>query len=386
MTQSRDETALASAFLKALAPGGSVERLSPRIGPALAARPLPRGVDLAALLRRLEADTPLTPAEAEALVADLVPACRPARSIAAGRPLPDDAVPDESARRWLDRARSATGLLHLSGSAVAGTCVLVGPDLVMTTRHQATELCTGLGIRRIGLQPQVDARVQFAATEALPACTVAVRRAVLVHPYWDVALLAVEPTGRAPIPLACAPRGSGRDVALIGYPAFAPSHSYVAQFAAFGAATPAMHVSSGRLTGRAGICSHERIVPALAHDALPLGGWAGSALVDLQDGGLVGLQFATHAFERSYAVPASALARDARIVAAGVCLDGPAPGSDTELEQAWRCVEPVGAEPAHPLEGAEAAHLPPGLRGVLGGGGEDGTLCRDVRPADDFLD
>ena len=363
MTTIPDDTTRVRRFLAGLAPGGRIADLAPIIADRLAGRALPRGVALEPLLRRLDAGSTLSFAEAEAVMCDLLPAVRPIRPVQLATDL-RDVAPDADASRRLSAALEAVGLLH-DGPAEIGTCVMVGDGLVMTTRHQATAVCEGLGLRRAALRAGAAPEVRFATVDGAPRASLAVTGVAMLHPYWDMALLRVAPGGPAPVALSGTPRGAGGAVVLAGFPRFDPAHPFAAQCATFGGAPGRLHLAPGALTGPAIIASHDRRVPALTHDALPLGATPGGALIDAASGTLLGLQFATHAFERSFCVPASALAADARVVAAGVHLDGPALRGPTEWEPVWRQVDPEGATPAGPLGQGDAAHLPHTLRRLL---------------------
>jgi hypothetical protein len=72
----------------------------------------------------------------------------------------------------------------------AGTGFVVGSNLLMTNRHVAEIFSTGLGTRRLEFRSGLAASVDF-KREILPSPPVLldVRRVVMIHPFWDMALL-----------------------------------------------------------------------------------------------------------------------------------------------------------------------------------------------------
>jgi hypothetical protein len=74
----------------------------------------------------------------------------------------------------------------------------------------------------------------------------------------------------------------------------------------------------GKGEGRRPVASFGREVSAFAHDASTLGAHSGSAVIDPASGYVVGLHFSGRYLETNFAAPAWEMARDHRIVDAGV--------------------------------------------------------------------
>jgi hypothetical protein len=74
----------------------------------------------------------------------------------------------------------------------------------------------------------------------------------------------------------------------------------------------------GKGEGRRPVASFGREVSAFAHDASTLGAHSGSAVIDPVSGHVVGLHFSGRYLETNFAAPAWEMARDHRIVDAGV--------------------------------------------------------------------
>ena len=90
-------------------------------------------------------------------------------------------------------------------------------------------------------------------------------------------------------------------------------------------------------------------VSALTHDASTLGGNSGSAVVDLSTGRIIGLHFAGIYLDANFAVPAWELARDARVVDAGVDFEG-SPRKDPQATKTWWASLPDAGESLPPTE------------------------------------
>jgi endonuclease G len=206
-----------------------------------------------------------------------------------------------------------------------GTGFVVGPDLLMTNRHVARLFCEGTG-RRSLVYRAGDAAVDFKREENTPAddrsLYFTVRAVVMVHPYWDMAILRVEglPATIKPLTLSVAEPEAivGEDVVAIGYPARDDRNDLALQDRIFKRKFNVKRLQPGRIRVREKIRSFENVVDAMTHDTSTLGGNSGSALVHVKTGEIVGLHFAGVYLKANYAVPAYELARDSRVVDAGV--------------------------------------------------------------------
>src|SRR5262249_55422455 len=123
-----------------------------------------------------------------------------------------------------------------------------------------------------------------------------VRKVVMIHPFWDMALLQVEglTNAHAPLTLSAQDLRSARDaeVAVIGYPAFDPRNPADVQNQVFGGVYYVKRLQPGKIGASRGVASFGHQVDAITHDASTLGGNSGSAVVDVQTGRLFALHFA----------------------------------------------------------------------------------------------
>jgi len=227
------------------------------------------------------------------------------------------------ARATINRALLSVGQIAVPGDAVnplAGTGFLVGDALVMTNRHVAEIFVQGMGTAelrfRAGMAPVID----FDSTTR-----VKIEQVVLMHPFWDLALLRVAavPSHIQPLTLARTLPASGpREIVVIGFPGHSASSpdgpEYEDELRTFGDQYDRKRVQPGQLGPRMSVDSEGSMVMALTHDSSTRGGNSGSPLLDVRTGQVVGLHFDGDYLDQNYAVPSDELARDAGIVAAGV--------------------------------------------------------------------
>lgn len=214
-----------------------------------------------------------------------------------------------------------------------GTGFVVGKGLVMTNRHVARLFTEGVGTKRLAYSPGAAAFTpKREAPSASDSPSFEVRRVVMVHPYWDMALLEV-PDLDAPA-LALATDTPSTMVAVVGYPAFDPRNNVDVQKQVFDGVFDVKRVAPGYATGRREVQSFENRVRALTHDASTLGGNSGSAVLDVNTGAVLALHFAGRYLESNYAVPMAELALDARVIDAGVAF-GAAPSEPSPWDDRW---------------------------------------------------
>ncbi|MBI4951271.1 MAG: alpha/beta fold hydrolase [Myxococcales bacterium] len=255
--------------------------------------------------------------------------------------------------KWLAPFIRAAGRLDCRALDVgfAGTGFLVGDRLALTNRHVALLFAHGLGSKGLELTFKTELdykREQRAPHERDFAKVLGVK---LIHPYWDVAVVEVEPKeGRRPVPLAAsAPADTaGRAIAVIGYPSVADADSaYEADVLAhnFGADRGAWkRLQPGRTEGDRTWTPSDRRFPkvvALCHNASTLGGNSGSLVVDLEDHVVVGVHFAGIRYEANHCVPTWKLYADERVRALGLSFQAPrgAVAVDAAVEEAWHALE-----------------------------------------------
>lgn len=326
----------------------------PRVG-AAPARPRAGAKLATAALESAARGKAIPPQDHELLEAIIFEDIRPAIDIVDGaftvtHPLWTQLSGDAATRARIEAAIPLVGRIELPGNKripYGGTGFVVGPGLVMTNRHVAEIFAEGLGDRRLSFRTGAAAGIDLKREHGRPASTVlAVRKVVMIHPYWDMALLAVDglPAGKPlTLGLADARELAGRDIFIIGYPAFDPRNPADVQDAVFDGRYGVKKLQPGQLQGGVDTSSFGKLVPAATHDVSTLGGNSGSAMFDLATGEVLGLHFGGRFHERNYAVPAAALSRDDRVVAAGVTFAGKPPGGQTEWSGWWLRADAVEA-------------------------------------------
>lgn len=218
-----------------------------------------------------------------------------------------------------------------------GTGFVVGPNLLMTNRHVAEIFTSGLGTRTLLFR---SAAVDF-KREILPSPPqlLTVKKVVMIHPYWDMALMEVEglANSRAALPISTKSPDQllNREVVVIGYPARDWRSNVDVQNEVFGGMFEVKRLQPGRIKETRRIDSFGNNVAAVTHDASTLGGNSGSAVIDLDSGEVVALHFAGLYLDANFSVPMYELARDSRVVQAGVNFRGSVPAT-SDWVPAWR--------------------------------------------------
>lgn len=309
------------------------------------------GPFLASAAAKTFSDQPLTPTEQFFLEAIIIPGERPAIDIIGGDYqvrhsawLHYNGVP---IKQHVVRAISSTGRVELPDHPklpFGGTAWVAGPKLLMTNRHVAELFASGSGLRQLRFQTGRSAKLDLKAERGGGVSDLLdVRKIVMIHPYWDMALLEVEGLPPSAVPLALSVRApeelQGQDVAVIGYPAFDDRNDPVIQTQVFGGVYNVKRLQPGRIGLRERVESFGKAVFALTHDSSTLGGNSGSLVVDVQSGEIVALHFAGRYLKANYGVPTAELARDGRIIDAGVNFVDKAKRGPTEWEDYWSATE-----------------------------------------------
>lgn len=244
------------------------------------------------------------------------------------------------------RAVGRVEVFGVPGLPYGGTAFVVGKNLLMTNRHVAELFIQGVGDKSLAFFPGRTAAVDF-KKEILPSppVMVKVKRARLVHPFWDAALLEVDrlPETQPVLKVAAKepPKLKNRMVVVIGYPAMDPRNDVGLQVTIFGGIFERKRLQPGRARGYESVSSYGNAVEALTHDCSTLGGNSGSAVVDVETGEVLGLHFAGIYLKNNYAVPAWQLARDPRVVDLGVNFTQLAAKGDAPAWLAfWDRIEP----------------------------------------------
>lgn len=342
MSADRDE--LLREYVMKLAPDGNVEALLRRDAEGLEAT---GGPDDDSVLVKLARGEPLSRLEQFHLEAIIIPDKRPAIDIQGGDYFTNHAL----WRHWnapevkavLRPCFASIGRIELPGHPFlpyGGTGFVVGSQLLMTNRHVAELFASGLGLRSLNFLPGRRAAVDFLQERTRPAGVVLdVRRIVMVHPFWDMALLEVE--GLAPdhptlsLTLKTPEDLDGREVALVGYPAFDPRNPADVQNQVFGGVYEVKRLMPGMVGPRRMVSSFGHSVNALTYDASTLGGVSGSAALDRLTGEVLALHFSGVYLDANFGVPAYELSRDCRVVDAGVQFAGVPDKAFCPWEAAW---------------------------------------------------
>ena len=288
---------------------------------------------------------PLDSAEAFALEAIIIPDRRPAIDISHGDfsvTHPDwlgfNAPPVHQA---ITAAIPSVGRIDLPGHPslpYGGTGFVVGEGLLMTNRHVAELFAEGAGLDQPRLRSGASAAVDFLQEASGGSAPFVVHDVVMIHPYWDMALLKVEflDGDRPPLLLATKEPEDlpAREVAVIGYPAFDPRNDAAVQNRVFNGRFGIKRLQPGLVGPRWSIGSFGKEVPALTHDSSTLGGCSGAAVFHPATGTVIGVHFGGTYLARNYAVPASELAKDGRVIDAGVTFAG-TPRRQSGAWDAW---------------------------------------------------
>ena len=297
-------------------------------------------------LESLAMDRDPTPPQRMALEAIIDAEIRPVIDIIDGKfvsthPLWTKLSTDAPLRQRLETCIKSIGRLELPGNRqlpYGGTAFFVGDGLIMTNRHVAEIFASGLGTH---LRFRRDARagIDFVRERGGRNGQVfAVRRLVMIHPYWDMALLAVDGIdSRTAVPLSLldARDLKLRDIAVIGYPAFDSRNPEDVQNDLFRGEFGIKRLQPGELKGGLKTASFGKLVAAATHDCSTLGGNSGSAVIDLDTGAVMALHFGGRYREQNYAVPAFELARDQRVIDAGVSFESTPRPDATDWAEWW---------------------------------------------------
>lgn len=297
-------------------------------------------------LESLALDRDPTPPQRMALEAIIDAEIRPVIDIIDGKfvsthPLWTKLSTDAPLRQRLETCIKSIGRLELPGNRqipYGGTAFVVGNGLIMTNRHVAEIFAAGLG-ERLAFRPGARAGIDFVRERGGRNGQVfTVRRLLMIHPYWDMALLAVDgidARDALPLSLLDARDLKLRDIAVIGYPAFDSRNPEDVQNDLFRGEFGIKRLQPGELKGGLKTASFGKLVDAATHDCSTLGGNSGSAVIDLDTGAVIALHFGGRYREQNFAVPAFELSRDHRVIDAGVSFDGSPRPDATDWAEWW---------------------------------------------------
>ncbi|MEM9643459.1 MAG: trypsin-like peptidase domain-containing protein [Planctomycetota bacterium] len=250
-------------------------------------------------------------------------------------------------RKVIENAIPAIGRVELPDHPslpYGGTGFLVGENLVMTNRHVAEIFCRGVGRQQLKFVPGQRAQIDFLEEQfRSDELVVDVDRVLMIHPFWDMALLSVRgiPKGIEPLTLSSAKPEElhDEDVVVIGYPAMDRRNDIHLQNQIFGGVFDVKRIQPGKLLSREEVSSFGNPVRAITHDCSTLGGNSGSAVLHVPSGQIVGLHFAGIYLKANYAVPSYDLASDGIVVQSGVRIGkGDVPVNDV-YPPLWRAAD-----------------------------------------------
>jgi endonuclease G len=298
---------------------------------------------------------------------------------------------DAEIRTRIEEVIPSVGRIELPGNLnfpYGGTGFVVGDGLIMTNRHVAQIFASGLGDRRLKFTNGAQAGIDFLRELNQPTGpTLKVRRVVMIHPYWDMAILEVEGLDKAHgslrLSLKDARQLTSRQIFVIGYPFYDPRNPSGEQNKLFDGNYGVKRLQPGQLQGAIRVGSFGKDVDATAHDCSTLGGNSGSAVFDLETGEVFALHFGGQYHEKNYGVPSFELSRDSRIVQAGVTFGGAPVGDPNSWASWWRdadagigqdreAQEDVTTKPQAPDTGG--LQSPPATISVAGRGTREVTI------------
>jgi endonuclease G len=317
-------------------------------------------------VRKTERGESLTPGEMISFEAIILPRERPVTYIEND----DFEIPDDpwghfargKERENILKAIPSIGRVELPDHPsipYGGTAFVVGEGLLMTNRHVAELFASGRGFRDLAFRPSSkaawDPRREKDQDEDDTSTRLTVTEVLMIHPFWDMAILRVAGLTNKQRPLTLSLEtperlaGDEAEIAVIGYPAMDQRNDLALQRRIFGTFN-VKRLQPGKIKPRATIHSFENDVSAMTHDSSTLGGNSGSALVDVKTGEVVGLHFAGLYLKANYAVPTYELARDPRVVELGVRFASGSVGANSQLNDLWirfgRGGRPVAPSPA----------------------------------------
>jgi hypothetical protein len=272
-----------------LVPRGVVDKEDPYAIDPDAATIATLALAAAAISRLATSPTaPLTAADRAAIALLAHIAGRPAIPVASGRfanPPKQWSFLSASAE-VIDSRLASVGRIDAPAGIPLGTGFLVGDAVVMTNRHVAELLVTEVATFR------TDAVIDFSRELDGNSAPFAISNVLYVSsdPAVDLALLAVEPSGALPPPLAIVPEvdcSVDRVVYAIGFPIRDKDGESAALLqAVFRDELGVKRLQPGLMKGLDATDARR-----FAHDCSTLGGSSGSCIVDFETGLVCGLHF-----------------------------------------------------------------------------------------------
>jgi endonuclease G len=251
---------------------------------------------------------------------------------------------DPEIKARIERVIPSVGRIELPHNPrypYGGTGFVVGQNLIMTNRHVAEIFASGLGDRSLNFINGAEAGIDFLRELKRPTGpTLSVRRIVMIHPYWDMAILEVDGLDRThrtlELSLSDARDMTSEQIFVIGYPFYDPRNPPGEQDQLFSGDYGVKRLQPGQLQGGVKVGSFGKEVDAAAHDCSTLGGNSGSAVFNLKTGEVLALHFGGQYHDKNYGVPSLEMSRDSRIVQAGVKFSGTPSGGPNSWGSWWQ--------------------------------------------------
>ncbi len=310
----------------------------------------------------------LLPTHLDALEAIILPAERPVVDIknnsfkAPDEPFSHFGTPPFKAN--IEKSIPGIGRIELPGHPTlpyGGTGFVVGGNLLMTNRHVAELFALGVGREGLSYRSNQRAGIDFIKEiDTSKSRLFMVDKIVMIHPYWDMALLSVDGLEDIqPLTLSTTSPGDlhGRDIAVVGYPAMDPRNNVELQNRIFRHQYNVKRLQPGRFRGVKEINSFGHLVPAITHDSSTLGGNSGSAVVDVETGHVAALHFAGIYLKANYAVPSCELGRDGRVADSGIHFDSEVKPEYNLWKKYWHLADPAPVEEPDVQVTADTARL-----------------------------
>ena len=221
-------------------------------------------------------------------------------------------------RRRLEVAIRAVGRLDVVGDPTMnwlGTAFVVGPNILITG---SLSLLKREG-EKLTFPSGVSLSVDF-GHELLPdsSLRIQVEEVVYVDPKRSIQFVRAKiPDSITPLTLSTlTPDGlSGRELALIGYPAKDARNDEAVMERIFRGVYDVKRLMPGKAIG-AHVNTQQKI--DLAHDCTSMGGTGSAPVIDLSTGHVVGVQYAGAYLVGNYAAPTAELANDPVLSKAGI--------------------------------------------------------------------
>jgi hypothetical protein len=237
----------------------------------------------------------------------------------------------ERFRSVIERAQKYVGRIETSDKSCPylGTAFLVSKNVVLTTGYVAKAIGDIDEDNQYKLKRGMGAWVNFLADSPSAHDTkklASVTEIVFVHPYWDIVALRIDlgELGESGedlpyLELESSIVTANAQIVVIGFPSFDLRNDSAYQEILFKSKNYAglKHIMPGHIVNCHGNITINKIVgiPCLNHDASTLNGCAGSPLIDLKSGNVIGVHHTGLQYKANVAIPSHELLRDRHNIA-----------------------------------------------------------------------